>query len=359
MAVLDRSQAQELIAEDTVYVYAGEGGVEVYGESAALLEAESGRLLFARNAKSPLPMASTTKIMTAAIVLEQCDLTVEFTVPEEATGVEGSSLYLSAGEVFTVEELLYGLMLESGNDAAVALAIATAGDVDSFVRLMNQKAAELGLTDTCFSNPHGLTAEEHHTTAEELAKITAYALKVDGFEQICSTRTKVLEREGRLTRYLNNHNKLLNSYSGLIGVKTGYTSAAGRCLVTAARRNGMTLIAVTLNDRNDWDDHRRMLDYGFGAFKMETACIEGESAAVPVKNGKKASVLGVSGDTVRLCIPTDASIEKIYDIKTLSAPIKAGQVIGKIKIYSESALIKEVPLYAEKSVAKKKKWLFF
>ena len=351
--------ADVVVAENAVYAYCGESGVEVSAVAAAVLEAESGRLIFARNANTPLPMASTTKIMTALCVLENVPTDKVFTVPKEATAVEGSSLYLQEGEVFTVEELLYGLMLESGNDAAVALAIATSGSEADFVELMNGKAEALGLKNTNFANPHGLTAEGHYTTAEELARICAYALATEGFERLCSTRTMVLEGEGHVTRYLNNHNKLLGSYGGLIGVKTGYTSAAGRCLVTAARRNGMTLIAVTLNDRNDWADHRRMLDYGFGAFKTEIACTEGESVAVAINGGKAASVLGVADETVRVCIPTDATIEKIYDIQTLTAPVKKGQIIGKIKIYSEGTLIKEVPLYAKNAVEKKRRWLFF
>lgn len=358
-AVSHRADNSPTYAEEAVYVYCGEGGVEVNALAAAVLEAESGRLLFAHNADTPLPMASTTKIMTAVCVLENAELKTEFTVCKEATEIEGSSLYLRVGELFTVEELLYGLMLESGNDAAVALAIATAGDVESFVKLMNTKATEIGLKNTRFANPNGLPAEEHYTTAEELARLTAYALNVEGFEEICATRTKVLESDGHITRYLNNHNKLLGSYGGMIGVKTGYTAAAGRCLVTAARRNGMTLVAVTLNDRNDWTDHRRMLDYGFGAYKMETVCKEGESVGIAVKEGKTASVLGLVKETVRVCVPTDSDIEKIYDIKTLTAPVKAGQAVGKIKIYSENALIKEVPLYAQKAVGKKRKWLFF
>ncbi len=358
-ALIKPSVTEDIAAEEAVYVYCGEGGVEVSAVAAAMLEAESGRLLFARNANTPLPMASTTKIMTAVCVLENAQLDKAFTVPKDATEVEGSSLYLRVGEVFTVEELLYGLMLESGNDAAIALAIATSGDVEGFVKLMNAKAEALGLKSTRFANPNGLPAEGHYTTAEELARLTAYALSVTGFEEICSTRSKVLESDGHITRYLNNHNKLLGGYAGMIGVKTGYTAAAGRCLVTAARRDGMTLVAVTLNDRNDWADHRRMLDYGFGAYRMETVCTEGESIAVPVAEGKSTSVFGVVKETVRICIPTDASVEKIYDIKTLTAPVKEGQLVGKIKIYSENTLIKEVPLCADRAVDKKRRWLFF
>lgn len=341
------------------YVYAGRGGVPISAEGAALLEAESGGLLFAHNGGKVLPMASTTKIMTAAIVIENLRLDMKFAVPEEAVGIEGSSVYLQVGEVFTVEELLYGLMLESGNDAAVALAIAVAGDVDCFVKLMNEKAAELGLKSTRFANPHGLTAEGHCTTAEELARIAAYAFTLPDFERISSTRSVKLVNEGHIDRYFYNHNRLLGGYSGMIGGKTGYTTAAGRCLVTAARRNGMTLVAVTLNDRADWDDHRAMLDYGFSAFKTVTVCKEGETTTVPVTDGRAAWVTGYIDETLKICIPTQSEIEKVFDIKAVCAPIKEGQTVGKLKIYSEGALIKEVPLKARSAVAKNKKWLFF
>lgn len=348
---------EEVKSEETqpeaVYVYAGEGGVEVSAVSAALLDADGGRLLFAHNADQSLPMASTTKIMTAVVVLENAVLDAEYRVTKEATNIEGSSLYLCEGEVFTVEELLYGLMLESGNDAAVALAIATAGDVESFVELMNRKCAELGLRHTHFANPNGLTAEGHYTTANELARITAYALTVPKFTEICSTQYICLESDGHITRYLRNHNRLLTSYEGMFGVKTGYTMAAGRCLVTAAERNGMRLIAVTLNDRNDWADHRKMLDYGFSAYKREIVCIMGETVRVKVNGGKSETVLGYIDKTVGYCIPTDGTVTRVFDVKEINAPVEKGDVIGKLKIYGDGALIGEVPVKAASAVEKK------
>lgn len=356
----ENSGVDDIFLPYGVPAYAGEGGVPVSAVAAALVEAETGVLLFAHRGDVPLPMASTTKIMTAAIALEYGKPQASFTIPKEAVGVEGSSLYLTEGEVFTVEELLYGLMLESGNDAAVALAMAVAGDVDSFVKLMNLKAAELGLKNTHFANPHGLTAEGHYTTAEELARITAYALGIEGFEEICSTKSKCLESEGHITRYLSNHNKLLSSYSGMIGVKTGYTEAAGRCLVTAARRGDMTLVAVTLNDRDDWDDHRRMLDYGFSAYRMETICEAGQSVAVPVSGGKADGVIARCQKRVRLCLPTDAVCSVIYSTEAVTAPIKKGDTVAFLKAYADGELVKKIPMLAEESVARKKKrWLFF
>lgn len=351
--------AAETRQEISLQAYAGEGGVPLSARAAALLEAETGTVLLARNADLRLPMASTTKIMTAALVLLHGDLDAPFTVPVEAVGVEGSSLYLAEGEVFTVRELLYGLMLESGNDAAVALAIAVAGSVEAFVALMNATAAEIGLKDTCFANPHGLSAEGHHTTATELARLTAYALGIEGFEEIVSTRSIELEGEGHERRYLFNHNRLLGAYDGLIGVKTGYTLAAGKCLVTAARRGDMTLVAVTLDDRQDKADHKAMLDYGFGAFRMVKAVCEGESVAVPVTGGRQSSLIARARQGLKLCLPTDAELEKIYDIKAAEAPVKEGQAVAYIKLFAEGSLVAEIPLYAAEGVKKQKRFLFF
>lgn len=340
------------------YAYAGKGGLDTSALSAVLMEAESKRVLFAHNAESVLPMASTTKIMTAVIALECGNLQAETLITADSVNVEGSSVYLTEGERFTREELLYALLLESGNDAAVALSIAVAGSVDAFVELMNAKAAELGLKSTHFVNPHGLSADGHHTSAYDLALITAYALSVDGFERIASTVSKKLESDGHLPRYLVNHNKLLRSYDGLIGVKTGYTMAAGRCLVTAARRNGMTLIAVTLNDRNDWHDHTSMLDFGFGAFRMVTVLEGGERVAVPITGGEKASTTAVCGEAVRVCTPTDSTVTKLFVTNPALAPIEKGQKIAVLKVFENGTLIKEVPLLAMYHVEKSKKRLF-
>lgn len=231
-------------------------------QAALLLDATEGRILFSQNASARLPMASTTKIMTAIVAIENMPTDYVVTVAKEAVGIEGSSIYLYAGEQITCLDLLYGLMLESGNDAAVALAIAVGGTEERFIMLMNEKAKELGLKDTRFSNPHGLPAENHFTSAADLARLTDYALQNELFAEIVSTK-KMTACEG--TRYYVNHNRLLFSYEGMIGVKTGYTQASGRCLVTAARRYGRTLICVTLNDYYCSADHVRMLDSGFSS----------------------------------------------------------------------------------------------
>lgn len=238
--------------------------------ASVLMEAESGRFLFAQNASLRLPMASTTKIMTALVVLRLCALSDTVTVTEEAAGTEGSSMYLESGEQYTVESLLYGLMLESANDAAVALAIHAAGSPERFAALMNAEAERMGLKNTHFVTVNGLDDENHYTTAEELAIIAGEALEDPTFAAIVSCKRQVVVSTGGRRCFLTNHNRLLREYRDCIGVKTGYTIRSGRCLVSAAKRDGMTLIAVTLHDRQDWKDHRALLDYGFAAWRKVT-----------------------------------------------------------------------------------------
>lgn len=229
--------------------------------NAVLMDADTGEIFYARDAQSPALIASTTKIMTAVVVLEHCSPDLMFTVPREAVGIEGSSMYLKEGESLTVRELLYGLMLSSGNDAAVALALACSDSVEEFVALMNLTADKLSLKNTHFENPNGLDGKTHYSTAEDLAKLSAYALKNEEFLRIVSTKTI---RIG--DRCLQNHNKLLWSVDGCMGVKTGYTRAAGRVLVSAAEQDGRRLIAVTICDGNDWQDHKEMYSFGFSRY---------------------------------------------------------------------------------------------
>lgn len=240
-------------------------------KSAILIDADTGRILYAKNSDCKSLIASTTKIMTAVVVLEHCDLNEAYEIPPEATGVEGSSIYLKPGEVLTLRELLYGMMLQSGNDAAVALALACSDSIPEFVDLMNLKAQQLGLHHTHFENPNGLDGEAHYSTAADLARLTQYALKNPDFAEIVSTKSIQLGE-----RCLTNHNKLLWSLDGAIGVKTGYTRAAGRILVSAAERNGRRLIAVTICDGNDWQDHKNLYEYGFAQYPERTLISKGE-----------------------------------------------------------------------------------
>lgn len=241
--------------------------------AAVLIDAKSGAVLYSKNADKKLPMASTTKIMTALVVLENSSPDDIVKVSQNAAGVEGSSIYLEEGEMVSVNDLLYGLLLESGNDAATALAEGVFGSVENCCRVMNERAKSMGLVNTNFTNPHGLDDENHYTTAYELSLIAKSAMKNELFKRIVSTKSYVTA--GEKVRYFSNHNRLLKSFDGAVGVKTGYTSRSGRCLVSAAVRDDEEYIAVTLNDSNDWNDHKMMYAFGFDNFgSYEIACPE-------------------------------------------------------------------------------------
>lgn len=232
-------------------------------QKAILVDTVTGRPIYQLNSNSRSLIASTTKIMTALLVCEQCNVLDRMRVPAQAVGIEGSSMYLQAGEILTIQELLYGLMMSSGNDAAVALAIYCGGNVEGFCGMMNDKAKALGMTQTHFSNPNGLDAVDHYSTARDLGILAAYAMENPIFAKTVSTKTiKAGER------YLRNHNKLLWLYEGADGVKTGYTKAAGRILVSSAKRDNRRLVAVTINDPNDWQDHQALLNRGFSEYSV-------------------------------------------------------------------------------------------
>ena len=247
----------------------------VSARRAYVLDAVSGRVLYERSANEQSLIASTTKIMTALIVCEQCNVLDRMRVPREAVGIEGSSMYLQEGEILTLQELLYGLMLSSGNDAATALAIYCGGTVEGFAELMNDKARILGLTGTHFVNPHGLDAPGHYSTARDLAVLGAYAMENPIFARTVSAKSV---RIGE--RYLTNHNKLLWRVDGAEGIKTGYTQAAGRILVSSASREGRRLVAVTIDAPDDWNDHTRLLEEGFSRYAPRQVVAAGEPVAV-------------------------------------------------------------------------------
>ena len=247
----------------------------VSARRAYVLDAVSGRELFARDPDERSLIASTTKIMTALIVCEQCNVLDRTRIPKEAVGIEGSSMYLKEGEVLTLQELLYGLMLSSGNDAAVALAIYCGGTVEGFAELMNDKARNLGLTGTHFENPNGLDSPGHYSTARDLAKLAAYAMKNPIFYKTVSAKSV---RIGE--RCLTNHNKLLWKLEGADGVKTGFTKAAGRILVSSATRQGRRIIGVTIDAPDDWNDHCQLLNEGFARYQDRQIVQAGQRVSV-------------------------------------------------------------------------------
>lgn len=319
--------------------------LSVSARAAALIDADDGKILYEKNANERLPMASTTKIMTALVALESASLDTVVTVHPDAVGVEGSSVYLTAGEKLTLEELLYALMLSSANDAAAAIAIALGGSVERFADMMNDCAARLGLNDTSFKNPHGLDAEGHYTTALDLARLTAHALKSDGFRRIASSyKQEISGPSGK--RLLVNHNKLLRSYEGCIGVKTGYTKKTGRCLVSAAERDGLTLVAVTLNDGDDWRDHAAMLDYGFEFFERVTLARSGqELARLPVVNGEAVALYAES----ELCLTLtrygkEISVRIESTVRFFWSTPSHGETVGRAVFYRGDTRLGEVRL---------------
>ncbi|NLL56822.1 MAG: D-alanyl-D-alanine carboxypeptidase [Clostridiales bacterium] len=232
-----------------------------------VMEANSKTVLKGYNEHLRLPMASTTKIMTALIVIENCKMDEKVKIPPQAVGIEGSSIYLRQGEVFTVEELLYGLMLRSGNDASVALSIHVAKNVENFAKIMNVRAQAMGLKDTNFTNPSGLHDDNHYTSAYDLCYMSCVAMQNPIFRKICSTKM-ITVNKGESTRYFKNKNKMLNSYQGSNGIKTGYTKKAGRCLVASATKNDITMVSVVLNRGAMWQECANLLDFGFAKYSM-------------------------------------------------------------------------------------------
>lgn len=283
----------------------------VSAKSAILIEASDGDVLYAKNERERMGMASTTKIMTALVVSESLPSDKIISIPKEAVNIEGSSVYLCEGELLSVEQLLCALMLASANDAAAALAIAVSGSIEAFAEKMNAKARALGLSDTHFTNPHGLYDEAHYTTAYDLAIIAKAALENEAVRRIASTKKAQIPQgvtssqpQGISTRYLQNHNKMLSRYDGAIGLKTGFTKKTGRCLVSAAERDGLCLIAVTLGAPDDWNDHSRMLDLGFSAYERVTFFDVGEfTFSYSVCGGLESSVTLSNSEPLALSLP--------------------------------------------------------
>lgn len=325
--------------------------IAVSAHAAVLMEPTSGDVVYARNGTERLPMASTTKIMTTLVALKKAeDLKRSYAIPQEAVGIEGSSIYLQAGEHLTLEELLYGVMLESANDAATAVAILVSGSVEDFANEMNAMAVSLGLADTHFTNPHGLDDPEHYTTALDLARLAAYALDDPTFAKIVSTtRYTIPLQDGEGTRVLVNHNRLLRHYTDVIGVKTGFTKTSGRCLVSAAEQNGVRMVAVTLDAPDDWQDHRTLLDYGFTKYETVTLAAPGEiSVSLPCVGGE---LTAANTDGLTLVLPVGTTITQTVESRGLwFPPVKCGQTVGYVRFFANGKEIGTLPLCAADGV---------
>ncbi|MBR5473242.1 MAG: D-alanyl-D-alanine carboxypeptidase, partial [Clostridia bacterium] len=324
-------------------------------EAAAVIYADTGEIIFSKNADKRLSMASTTKIMSALLLCEYGNLEREIKVTSEMVTVEGSSMGLLPDDIVTLRGLLYGMMLPSGNDAANTTAYVVGGSVEEFVELMNQKAVELGLSNTHFVTPSGLDADEHYTTAYELALIAAAALKNDDFLAAASSESAVLYYGNPpYRRTLTNHNKLLGDYEGLIGVKTGFTKKSGRCLVTAAERDGKRIIAVTLHDSNDWQNHKELLDYGFSQIKTQEVPLKNKTITLSVIGGEKGSVIAEIPDVFVNTVGDKELKVKVLSEKFLYAPVEEGQTVARLCVYADGLLLKKINIKTEESVAAKK-----
>ncbi|MDR2532881.1 MAG: D-alanyl-D-alanine carboxypeptidase [Oscillospiraceae bacterium] len=320
----------------------------VSAHSAIVINADTGTVVFEKNPLERRAMASTTKIMSALLTLEAGNLDRRFTVDSMAIRVEGSSMGLREGDIVTRRVLAAGMLLPSGNDASQAAAVNVSGSIPEFVKLMNERAEQLGMKDTRFANPSGLDASGHYSTAYDLALLTAYVMKNSEFAALTSEQALRVEfGNPPFPRWLYNNNKLLYMYEGTIGTKTGFTDNARRCLVSAARRNGITLITVTLSAHDDWNDHIKMFDYGFSVVKSQSVDYDLSDFYVNIAGGERdraavklaeIPVLPLTDEEMRLVEIRTAIIPFIY------AGFNEGEQVGLLELYYDGRLLKTVPL---------------
>ena len=320
---------------------------DISAKSAILYCANTGEPLYVKNADEHRLIASVTKIMTAIVVIENCDLEEEVKLKPEWCGVEGSSMYLDYKKTYTVRELLTGMMLVSGNDAATALACHISGDERSFSAKMNEKAKQLGLENSSFRNPHGLDDDEHYSTARDLAKLAAYCMENEDFKQIVSSYSATIKDQ---TYY--NHNRLLVEYDGCIGLKTGYTIASGRTLVSCAERNGMRLICVTLSAPDDWNDHKKLLDYGFDNYRLTSYSEDNFRLYLPVSSAIEDKTSVIPENDILLLTGKDDSVDMRLEVpRILFAGGVKGERVGKLKVFVNGELAAEENLVYTENVS--------
>lgn len=326
--------------------------VSVSAETAALVCAETGEVLFEKAAHERRPMASTTKIMTALLTLEAATPGREVTVTKEMVAVEGTSMGLLSGDTVSLYALACGMLLSSGNDAANTAATALCGDLQAFADRMNTRAAQIGMTDTHFVTPSGLDDEAHYSTAYDMALLAVEALKNPRFADICARESvRVSYGNPPYPRTLTNHNRLLRLYDDCVGVKTGFTKKSGRCLVSAARRGGVTLVAVTLRDPDDWNDHIALLEYGFSEVHSVPLCGDVSAVRIPVAGGTKDSV-GVTCSAAPQAVSVDpAEVRRTVYVKPfLYAPVSKGTLVGRAEFTCGGKTVCTVDLAADDSV---------
>ena len=329
----------------------------ISAESAIVMDADSGRVLYEKNAHTKQGIASTTKIMTALVVLENSKLNDIVTVSYNAASTEGSSMYLKQNEQLTVESLLYGLMLSSGNDAATALAEHISGNIEEFAKLMNIKAKDIGMTNSSFANPHGLDNENHYSTAYDMALLTKYAMGNKTFKEISGTKNKIVQTKSGEYKYLTNHNKLLSMYEHCIGVKTGFTKKCGRCLVSYSVKNGVKLIAITLNAPDDWNDHILLYDKYFELHKRYNIInTKDYIGSVNVENSDEKILKLYNSKAISLTL-TEDEYNKItikYEYTpTVIAPVYIGQSIGTVKVMLDNKTLASSPIISTYGIKEK------
>ena len=337
---------------------------DIKATGAVLMEKESGRILWQKNANKAMAPASTTKIMTAVIVLENSSLDRVVSVDKEACTAPKVKMGLKAGERITVEQLLYALMLQSSNDAAVALAIDTAGSVEGFAALMNEKARNIGCRDTYFVTPNGIDKGEHHSTPHDMALIAAYALNNAEFCRIIGTK-RVDFKTDKNSYSIYNHDRFLSEYPGALGIKTGFTGKAGHCFAGAARRNGLTLVSVVFasgwgseGKELKWRDTRALMDYGFDSCRYEQILNKGAFVReVKVINGEEKALRLIIAEDMGTALKNDEKYNIYCDIPTaVYAPVKAGQTVGNAKITINGECIANIPIIAEADIKKLGFW---
>lgn len=334
-------------------------GISVSAKAACLITADTGIIIWAKNENDPMPMASTTKIMTALLALENLEACgdKEVEITDEMVRVEGTSMGLAAGDVVNLEALAKGMLLCSGNDAANAAAIAVGGQRDKFISLMNEKAKQIGALNTRFVTPSGLDGGDHHSTAYDMAVIGSYAMENETFASIASKksdRVKFIKPDKTVS--IRNHNKLLRLYDGCIGIKTGFTKAAGRCLVSCSQRGDVRLVAVTLNAPDDWNDHKVLYDYGFENVAPSKFDDRGFTASPSVTGGMEESFRAYCGsDFTRTLRKRDLNkVKRSVEVKeSYDAPIRKGQVVGKIAYYLDGKEIGRNEILADSDVEAK------
>lgn len=329
---------------------------EISAKSAALMVADTRELLFGKNEYERRSMASTTKIMTSILALEAGEPDKTVKVTKQMVAVEGTSIGLQEGDIISLKDLVSGMLLESGNDAANATACALASFPQEFAEMMNQKAAEIGMSKTHFVTPSGLDNENHYSCAYDMALLGSYAVLNPQFKEISSQISmRVSYGTPACTRTFSNHNRLLKSYPGAVGIKTGFTKKSGRCLVSAAEQNGVTLVAVTLNAPNDWDDHKKLLDYGFS--KMQNYSLKSDySMKIPIVSGTSDNIeLCPQENSISVCTDKNDFREEIYLPRFIYAPVKAGDKVGEIRIKNtDGNEIKTISLLSKNTVELKK-----